>query len=122
MRISNSEAKQNFIQTARGASVGNTYRKPKQFTDIITQVDENDYRKATNHLTLEGNAYERVHSPLPNRKRMIDNFLIPEQEGDKIGKKTMILDLDETLVHSAFEPFKCPADIELEVIIIIYKD
>jgi TFIIF-interacting CTD phosphatase-like protein len=122
MRTSHSEAKQNFKFTSRGASTGYPKRQPNQFANIITQVDENGYHKNTKHQTLADNAYDRIHSPLPNRKKFIDNFLIQEQQGHKIGRKTLILDLDETLVHSAFEPFDCPADIELKVIIIFYKD
>lgn len=34
-------------------------------------------------------------------------FLAP-QEGENIGKKTLVLDLDETLVHSSFKPISSP--------------
>ncbi len=118
MRPSHSEVKQNFLHTTRGVSLGNTKRQPHQFAKIITQVDENGYQTNTNYQTLADNAYERIHSPLPSRKPIIDNLLIPLQKDNKTGKKTLILDLDETLVHSAFEPFGIPADIELKVIII----
>jgi len=40
---------------------------------------------------------------------------LPNQTRDKIGKKTLILDLDETLVHSAFKPFSQRSDILLNV-------
>lgn len=30
-------------------------------------------------------------------------------------KKTLVLDLDETLVHSSFEPFGYPADIVIKI-------
>jgi len=42
------------------------------------------------------------------------NELLPPQVGSKQGKKTIILDLDETLVHSSFIP-KDPCDITLSV-------
>ncbi len=29
---------------------------------------------------------------------------LPPQQGDKSGKKTLVLDLDETLIHSTTEP------------------
>jgi hypothetical protein len=32
---------------------------------------------------------------------------VPDQEGDA-GKKTLVLDLDETLVHSSFKPIPAP--------------
>ena len=42
-----------------------------------------------------------------------DNFLGPQKERDR-GKKTLILDLDETLVHSSFKPVD-KADIILPI-------
>ena len=30
--------------------------------------------------------------------------ILPPQEGKNKGKKTLVLDLDETLVHSSFQP------------------
>jgi TFIIF-interacting CTD phosphatase-like protein len=114
MRPSHSLTKQKFHYSTRASSVGSNTRNQSSSNigSIITQIDE--YSSPTNSLT--DNFKERIRSPLPNRKIIIDNFLIPEQHPDKIGKKTLILDLDETLVHSAFEEFKCPADIELKVI------
>ena len=35
-------------------------------------------------------------------------ILLPPQSASKLGKKTLILDLDETLVHSCFEPIEQP--------------
>jgi len=39
----------------------------------------------------------------PRTSAQRDYILPPQQERDK-GKKTLILDLDETLVHSTFQP------------------
>ena len=33
----------------------------------------------------------------------------------KPNKKTLVLDLDETLVHSAFDPFDCPSDVIIQI-------
>ena len=41
----------------------------------------------------------------------LDN-LLPKKSGDK---KTLVLDLDETLVHSQFQPFDVPSDITLKI-------
>ena len=41
----------------------------------------------------------------------LDN-LLPKKSGDK---KTLVLDLDETLVHSQFQPFEVPSDITLKI-------
>ena len=38
--------------------------------------------------------------------------LLPKKSGDK---KTLVLDLDETLVHSQFQPFDVPSDITLKI-------
>jgi len=49
-----------------------------------------------------------------------ENHLLPHQTPDVSGKKTMVLDLDETLVHSSFKPipnpdFIIPVEIEDQV-------
>lgn len=55
-------------------------------------------------LNLESNS--KLNSP--------QKFL-PDKLREHINKKTLILDLDETLVHSAFKPFKIKPDIVLKV-------
>ena len=40
------------------------------------------------------------------------DFLLPKKNCDK---KTLVLDLDETLVHSQFQPFDVPSDITLKI-------
>ena len=42
----------------------------------------------------------------------ISSYLLPKQSSDK---KTLVLDLDETLVHSQFQPFDVPSDIILKI-------
>jgi RNA polymerase II subunit A small phosphatase-like protein len=49
-----------------------------------------------------------------------ENFLLPPLSEDLIGKKCLVLDLDETLVHSSFKPipnpdFIIPVEIEEQV-------
>ena len=51
------------------------------------------------------------------RKKFIYNLrekLLPPQQSKYIGKKTLVLDLDETLVHSGFKSFN-PSDIVLKI-------
>ena len=117
MKPTNSQTKKKTNFSPRSSSVGNHARNQSSsnIANIITQIDN----FSTQSNSLKDNFKERIHSPLPNRKNLLDNFLIPEQPPEKLGKKTLILDLDETLVHSGFEEFKQPSDIELKVIIII---
>lgn len=47
-------------------------------------------------------------------------YLLPPQKGKEVGKKTLVLDLDETLVHSSFKPvpnadFIIPVEIDNQV-------
>jgi len=47
-------------------------------------------------------------------------YLLPPQKGSCVGKKTLVLDLDETLVHSSFKPvpnadFIIPVEIDNQV-------
>ena len=42
----------------------------------------------------------------------INSYLLPKQSSDR---KTLVLDLDETLVHSQFQPFDVPSDIILKI-------
>lgn len=44
----------------------------------------------------------------------ITYFLEP-QVGRNVGRKTLVLDLDETLVHSSFRPVKAPIVLEVEI-------
>lgn len=47
-------------------------------------------------------------------------YLLPPQKGNIIGRKTLVLDLDETLVHSSFKPvpnadFIIPVEIDNQI-------
>ena len=58
-----------------------------------------------------------IRKSLIERKSSNLNFLLPSQSDKNKGKKTLILDLDETLVHSSFIPVSIydlilPIDLE----------
>ena len=85
---------------------GDSYEQPlpeKQLANIVTQVTTVNY------------VPKMISKDLPvSDLGPSDNFVLPPQEGKNIGKKTLILDLDETLVHSSFQPVS-NADIIIPV-------
>ena len=46
-----------------------------------------------------------------NQKKSIELYLPP----NSTKKKTLVLDLDESLVHSGFIPFNCPSDVIIKI-------
>lgn len=53
-------------------------------------------------------------------KQPKNNIVLPKQLKKDVGKKTLVLDLDETLVHSSFQPtgpydLLLPVEIEQQV-------
>jgi len=68
---------------------------------------------------LEPKVIEQID---PNEEEYVLQFIQPEQEwllgpvapSDK-GRKCLVLDLDETLVHSKFEPSECSFSITIDV-------
>ena len=89
----------------------NSSKKHQKTPDIITQVKPlylNNFIKPVNPHPM---AFTPTHHSnlLQNKK-----FLLPNKSKEFINKKTLILDLDETLVHSSFVPFE-KSDIILDV-------
>ena len=79
-------------------------------SDIITQVPSsnlylnNIYSNNLNNLNY---LHQQAFTPINRRKKLYeDDFLIPGKFPQFKGKKTLVLDLDETLVHSSFFPFE----------------
>ena len=77
--------------------------------DIITQAKPS----YLNNFIRPINLRELSLTPISNSKN-IDEYLLPPKSEEFSNKKTLILDLDETLVHSSFTPFQ-KNDIILEV-------
>ena len=86
----------NQTQKASAAQVTNPL-----LSSIITQVPN----KASANLKKEN----KSHSYSPNR--MLSTMHLSLLPPKTTTKKTLVLDLDETLVHSDFTPFTCPSDI-----------
>ena len=85
----------------------NSQRKYQKAPDIITQVKPNNFIQPLN-------PHQSAFTPT-NRSNKLNSqkLLLPPKPHD-LTKKTLILDLDETLVHSSFTPFE-KNDIVLDV-------
>ena len=86
----------------------NSQRKYQKAPDIITQVKPNSFVQPVN-------PHQSAFTP-SNRSNKLksEKLLLPPKSRDLSNKKTLILDLDETLVHSSFTPFE-KNDIVLDV-------
>ena len=86
----------------------NSQRKYQKAPDIITQVKPNSFVQPIN-------PHQSAFTPT-NRSNKLNakKLLLPAKTQEFSKKKTLILDLDETLVHSSFNPFK-KNDIVLNV-------
>jgi Dullard-like phosphatase family protein len=85
-----------------------------------------DFKKYNTHVTFDNSVnkspayteYSKItrekDEKIIKSSKLITNFL-PEKAKDKLNKKTLVLDLDETLVHSAFNQFYMKSDIILNI-------
>ena len=92
-----------FIRQSAKKHRSNSLNKnnPSQ-NNIITQVPYNNY------------SLRAFSTPKNNKNVIFKTKLLPEKSPKNINKKTLLLDLDETLVHSSFMPFD-KSDIILKV-------
>ena len=86
----------------------NSQRKYQKAPDIITQVKPNSFVQPIN-------PHQSAFTP-SNRSNKLNSekLLLPPKSHELSNKKTLILDLDETLVHSSFTSFE-KNDIVLNV-------
>ena len=86
----------------------NSQRKYQKAPDIITQVKPNSFVQPVN-------PHQSAFTPT-NRSNKLNSekLLLPPKSKELFNKKTLILDLDETLVHSSFTTFE-KNDIVLNV-------
>ena len=81
--------------------------------NIFTQLNPN--QNQMNILQKEINPHNLAFTPTNKSQNIINQELLLSPKSIKfINKKTLILDIDETLVHSSLIPFK-KNDIELEI-------
>ena len=112
---------QNFSKTpnsnfTRGISLDNHKPKlvpPQEGLFKSSSVNNTPLNTQVSHLTDPHG--EKYHSFSPNRIHPNNEYLLPPPHN--LHQKTLVLDLDETLIHSSFQNFKAGADILLKVIL-----
>ena len=85
----------------------NSQRKYQKAPDIITQVKPNNFIQPPN-------PHQSAFTPTNRSYKLNPQKLLLPPKPQNLTKKTLILDLDETLVHSSFTPFE-KNDIVLNV-------
>ena len=85
----------------------NSQRKFQKAPDIITQVKPNSFIQPPN-------PHQSAFTPTNRSNKLNSEKLLLPPKPHNSTKKTLILDLDETLVHSSFTPFE-KNDIILDV-------
>ena len=86
----------------------NSQRKYQKAPDIITQAKPNSFVQPIN-------PHQSAFTPTNRSNRLnSEKLLLPPKSREFGHQKTLILDLDETLVHSSFTPFE-KNDIVLNV-------
>eukprot|EP00439_Symbiodinium_sp_Y106_P063871 s2715_g9.t4 len=85
------------------------HEAPSQLAQLVTQADEKPSQAAEEQPEHTVSPKRDHKGPLPQQAIP----LLPPQDPTFRGRKTLVLDLDETLVHSSFTPVKC--DLVLSV-------
>jgi len=110
------------LKNIRGISADNNKKTPQgsdTFNNLVSQTNRSSDFINKKGFNLRSYKIEKMTSQSPQRK--FDphiNYLIPAQDifKHKFNKKTLILDLDETLIHSSFTHFNQDSDIILKVL------
>ena len=102
---------QSFFSSKKSKKKSNSQYKYFQPPDIIAQVKPS----YLNNFIQPMNPHKSSFTPTNHSSiYQEDTFLLPQKSPEFTDKKTLILDLDETLVHSSFTPFE-KNDIVLNV-------
>ena len=97
---------------------------PNPNSNILLNNNNNDNNQANianqiYHQYQTTSSFTNLNKPLkqfrslsPNYDRSRRKYLLPKKNSKK---KTLVLDLDETLVHSCGVPFNCPSDFIIQI-------
>ena len=106
----------NSSMNLKAFNIPNSLRIPKKTESFFIQNNSNINSNINSNSLL--NSVRYISSPLLNQQDYIKNSCISNINNNNNKnnfKKTLILDLDETLVHSAFYPFRTKSDIILNI-------
>ena len=78
---------------------------------LLSNLNNNNNNN-NNIITNKSINLKEVRSLSPQEFTIKKRFLLPPSTSNK---KTLVLDLDETLVHSNFIPFNIPSDIKIQI-------
>jgi len=101
-------------KTSKPSKKAVSQRKYYNSPDIITQIQKPNFYPIRllpnnyNNLNINYNSFhQQAFTPLNRRKKLYEEEpLLPNKSSKFEGKKTLVLDIDETLVHSSFFPFE----------------
>ena len=106
----------NFLSSKnnKASKRANSQKKYLNSPDIITQLSNPNFNSnnlySNNNINLNLNLnliHQQALTPINRRNKLYDEELLLPQKSSKFeGKKTLVLDIDETLVHSSFFPFE----------------
>ena len=90
-------------QAIKGKKRSSSQIKYQKAPDIMTQAKP----AYLNNFVRPINPHQSAFTPTNHSKNLDqNNLLLPQKSSEFSDKKTLILDLDETLVHSSFVPFE----------------
>ena len=105
----------NSSMNLKAFNIPNSLRIPKKTESFFIQNNSGMNSNINSNSLL--NSVRYISSPLLNQQDYIKNSCLSNINNSNKNnfKKTLILDLDETLVHSAFYPFQTKSDIILNI-------
>ena len=99
----------------------NNYNSLSNNFDIFNRTNLLNNKNSSNNNTLKNYQCQTTDSSKVHNSREYSSLsprfsrwkkLLPQKT---CNKKTLVLDLDETLVHSGFTPFNCPSDLVIKI-------